>query len=135
MISTLLARRLSTLGLEWSPASGDAFCIDREEFESDVFTVSDMTVEAHVFDTGTILGFNGTTEWALDSVALEDALWLPRENQLRELLGDAFRALVHLDDGYRVDTVTAAGPQSVTAPGAADAYAEALCWLLQRALG
>lgn len=62
MISTLLARRLSTLGLEWSPASGDAFCIDREEFESDVFTVSDMTVEAHVFDTGTILGFNGTTE-------------------------------------------------------------------------
>ncbi|MES1169959.1 MAG: pilus assembly protein CpaE, partial [Leifsonia sp.] len=42
---------------------------------------------------GTVLGFNGTTEWALDSVALDDALWLPREDQLRELLGGTFRSL------------------------------------------
>lgn len=134
MISVQLARRLVTLGLEWSPASGDAFCIDREEFESEVFTVSDMTVEAHVFDTGTILGFNGTTEWALDSVALEDALWLPRESQLRGLLGDAFRALARVDDGYRVDLVVVTEPRSFTAHSAADAYAEALSCLLQQAL-
>jgi hypothetical protein len=133
MISTLLARRLCTFGLIWSPVSGDAFCIDREEFESDIFTVSDMTVEAHVFDTGTILGFNGTTEWALDSVALEDALWLPRESQLRKLLGDTFRGLVSTAEGYRVDIATADETWSVTASGAADAYAEALVWLLQQA--
>jgi hypothetical protein len=65
----------------------------------DVFTLSDMTIEAHHYPTGTELGFNGTTEWALDSVAADDSLWLPREDQLRTLLGPAFVSLVHEADG------------------------------------
>ena len=136
MISTVLARSLRDIGLEWRPASGDAFRIDRDEFESDIFTVSEMTVEAHEFDTGTILGFNGTTEWALDSVAIEDSLWLPREDQLRVLLGPAFRALVRADGdaGYRVDVVFQGTPQSFTATEPADAYAAALEQLLRLAL-
>ncbi|WP_349898414.1 hypothetical protein [Parafrigoribacterium soli] len=134
MISTALARTLRELGLEWHPTSGDAFCIDREEFESDVFTVSDMTVEAHVFDTGTILGFNGTTEWALDSVALEDALWLPREAQLRSLLGGAFQSLTRVDDGFRVRAVIGGDARDFDASDASGAYAEALCALLREAL-
>ena len=93
MISTALARELRAAGLVWTPASGDSFQIALADFEGDVFTVSDMTIEAHRFPTGTVLGFNGTTEWALDSVALEDALWLPREDQLRELLRGTFRSL------------------------------------------
>jgi hypothetical protein len=98
VISTALAHELRAAGLVWTPASGDSFQIalggaSDADFEGDVFTVSDMTIEAHRFSTGTVLGFNGTTEWALDSVALDDALWLPREDQLRELLGGAFRAL------------------------------------------
>ncbi|HEY4152646.1 MAG TPA: pilus assembly protein CpaE [Pseudolysinimonas sp.] len=100
MISTELARELRSVGLAWTPASGDSFQLaptnDAEtdaDFEGDVFTISDMTIEAHRFSTGTVLGFNGTTEWALDSVALEDALWLPREDQLRELLGGTFQSL------------------------------------------
>lgn len=135
MISTVLARTLRDIGLEWQPASGDAFRIDREEFATEVFTVSDMTVEAHVFDTGTILGFNGTTEWALDSVAIEDSLWLPREDQLRELLGAGFRALVILDGGagYRVDAVLGGVPRSFTAADPADAYAAAVEGLLRLA--
>jgi hypothetical protein len=51
-----------------------------------------MTIEPRSYPTGVILAFNGTTEWALDSVAQADALWLPREDQLRELRG-AFRRL------------------------------------------
>jgi hypothetical protein len=93
MITTQEASALRDAGLEWRPRSGDAFTLTRAELEGDIFTVSDMTIEPHVFDTGTVLGFNGTTEWALDSVAIEDALWLPREDQLRELLGGAFRSL------------------------------------------
>jgi hypothetical protein len=93
VISTALARELRAAGLVWTPASGDSFQIALADFEGDVFTVSDMTIEAHRFPTGTVLGFNGTTEWALDSVALEDALWLPREDQLRELLRGTFRSL------------------------------------------
>ena len=93
MITTQEARALREAGLEWRPRAGDAFALTRAELEGDIFTVSDMTIEPHDFDTGTVLGFNGTTEWALDSVAIEDALWLPREDQLRELLGGAFRSL------------------------------------------
>ncbi len=93
MISTALARELRAAGLVWTPVSGDSFQIALADFEGDVFTVSDMTIEAHRYPGGTVLGFNGTTEWALDSVALDDALWLPREDQLRELLRGTFRSL------------------------------------------
>ena len=93
MISPQLARALQLSGLKWRPTSGDIFMIDREGFEGDTFTVSDMTIEAHEFETGTVLGFNGTTEWALDSVSIGDALWMPAEHQLRALLGSTFRAL------------------------------------------
>jgi len=93
MITRELAGQLRDAGLRWHPAPGDAFSIVSAELEGDVFTVSDMTIESHEFDTGTILGFSGTTEWALDSVAIEDALWLPREDQLRELLGARFLRL------------------------------------------
>jgi hypothetical protein len=107
MISTALARELREAGLVWTPASGDAFQIspDNEnsvDFEGDVFTVSDMTIEAHAYSTGTVLGFNGTTEWALDSVALDDALWLPREDQLRELLRGSFQSMHRDTIGARV---------------------------------
>ncbi|RZI89283.1 MAG: pilus assembly protein CpaE, partial [Microbacterium sp.] len=93
MISTDLALALRDAGLAWRPASGDRFQLDEPEFEADVFTVSDMTIEARTYPTGLFLAFNGTTEWALDSVAIEDALWLPREDQLRELLRGMFRSL------------------------------------------
>jgi hypothetical protein len=136
MISTELARALHDSGLAWRPASGDAFRIDRPEVDADVFTVSEMTVEAYEHPTGTILGFNGTTEWALDSVDLEDALWLPREDQLRELLRGTFRGLqrhIDTDDGepvYRVEAVIAGRTVSFTGSDAADAYGRALLSLI-----
>jgi hypothetical protein len=123
MIAIELARALRDSGLVWHPASGDNFIIDRVEVDADVFILSDMTVEAHEFDTGTVLGFNGTTEWALDSVALEDALWLPREDQLRALLGGTF---LSLRAGFTVTTDL--GEFSGT--DAADAYARALLAIL-----
>jgi hypothetical protein len=118
--------------LEWHPAPGDFFRIEGPEFASDeTFTVSDMTIEPHEFDTGTILGFNGTTEWALDSVALEQALWLPREDQLRECLGGAFRALTARPDGaWRVTTRSGGADRDFEAADAASAYAFALLALI-----
>ncbi|TBN56650.1 hypothetical protein EYE40_04130 [Glaciihabitans arcticus] len=131
MISRELARNLASAGVRWTPASGDAFCIDGPEFDGDVFTLSDMTIEAHEFDTGTILGFNGTTEWALDSVALEAALWLPREDQLRELLGGTFRSLTLTDGVYQVDIVLPDATSSSLAADAAEAYGLALLRLVR----
>ena len=131
MISTGLARRLRDAGLSWSPRSGDRFHIDRHELDADVFTVSELTIEAHDYPSGTVLGFNGTTEWALDSVDLDDTLWLPHEDQLRDLLRTAFRSLEVVDDGYRV-TIQLDGEltefESVSAP---EAYGLALLALLE----
>ena len=132
MISTDLALALRDAGLSWHPASGDRFQLDEPEFEADVFTVSEMTIEPRRYSTGTILAFNGTTEWALDSVALEDALWLPREDQLRELLRATFRSLTRLEDAYRVDVVIQGEPLSFEHPEPADAYALALLALVRR---
>lgn len=139
MISTELAVALRTAGLVWHPTSGDRFQLDEPEFEADIFTVSEMTIEPRDYPTGKILSFNGTTEWALDSVALEDALWLPREDQLRELLRGAFRGLRRLPDTHAVEIVvrTAEQPQDEEVlvfqhPEPADAYALAVLELLRR---
>ena len=127
MISIELARALRDSGLVWHPVAGDWFRIDRIEAEEDTFILSDMTVEAHQYDTGTVLGFNGTTEWALDSVELEAALWLPREHQLRQLLGPAF---VSLESGFTVTALVDGVPQQFTSDDAEHAYARALLAVL-----
>lgn len=131
LISDDLARALRQTGLVWRPQSGDRFRIEAELLADMVFTLSDMTIEAHHYETGTVLGFNGTTEWALDSVDLDDALWLPREDQLRAMLGGTFRSLSVTGDGFRVEVVRPDGSPAVhSAVTAPDAYAFAVLELL-----
>lgn len=92
VISVDSAQRLERAGVRWQPRTGDRFTVRSAEVMGEVFTVADMVVEAREYPTGTLLAFNGTTEWALDSVQFDQALWLPREDQLRELLGGASAA-------------------------------------------
>jgi len=132
MISSDKALALRAAGLVWHPASGDRFQLNEPEFEADVFTVSEMTIEPREYSTGRILAFNGTTEWALDSVALEDALWLPHEAQLRELLRGAFRSLRRLADTHEVEISVGGRSQVFEHPEPADAYALAVLELLGR---
>ncbi len=132
MISTEMALALRTAGLVWHPRSGDRFQLDEPEFEADVFTVSDMTVEPREYPTGRILAFNGTTEWALDSVATEDALWLPSEAQLREMLRTAFRSLRRLADTHQVEIEFGGRALTFDHPRPADAYALAVLEMLRR---
>lgn len=158
MISQDLAQTLRDAGLRWRPAAGDRFVIPQPGLDDELFTLSEMTIEAREYPTGTILGFNGTTEWALDSVAQEDALWMPREDQLRDLLGRAFVSLARHavgapdgapdgvveampqdleEDGAAVFRVTTRGPggeRTFDAGTPADAYGLALLALVQHAL-
>jgi hypothetical protein len=135
MISADRADRLRVAGLRWHPRSGDRFVIRRAGLDDEVYTISDMMIEPHSFSTGTVLGFNGTTEWALDSVAQEDALWLPGEEQLRELLGGTFRRLSRAPDGYEVVIeLPGRAQQSFASSSAADAYADALLALVGAAV-
>ena len=88
-----LARRLRDTGLRWEPTAGDRFVLADRDMDADVFVVSDMVADVHQFPSGPVIGFNGTVEWALDSVGTEQTLWLPQEDQLRRLLGGTFRRL------------------------------------------
>ncbi len=138
MITRELARDLRGAGLVWHPAPGDRFQLDLPEHveldvEADVYTVSDMTIEARETPTGTILAFNGTTEWALDSVTIADAVWLPEEEQLRRLLGGTFRALRRLDDTFVVEIEVLGDDLRFEHPDPAEAYGLALLALLRRA--
>jgi hypothetical protein len=135
MISVALARRLRDGGLKWTPASGDRFVVVDRDMDADVFTLSELTVEVHDLPSGQVIGFNGTVEWALDSVEAHTSVWLPSEAQLREHLGNTFRRLVRVDDGWRVELEIAGRSAAVDDADAAEAYGLALLHLVTGELG
>lgn len=129
MIDIAIARRLRDAGLRWAPADGDRFVIDNEQLRDEPFMLSSMVIElGHGRSGERVFRFNGTTEWALDSVEQEEALWIPREDQLRTALGASFSALRRTaDGGYTVTLLDGEGaPREVPAPAAEDALAGAL---------
>jgi hypothetical protein len=102
MISVELARRLRDAGLPWKPVSGDRFVVADRDMDAEVFVVSQLTIELSDTPAGPLFQFNGTTEWALDSVEQAAVIWLPHEEQLRTALGPAFRRLEPIGDGWVV---------------------------------
>jgi hypothetical protein len=129
VITPQLARRLQQDGVLWEPAPGDRFTIDQPNILGEVFWISHLTIDVHTFQGQPLLGFNGTTEWALDSVTLDTALWLPREDQLRELIGDRFAGLVREDGEWVVAVDGGRGPETFRDPDPECAYALALLHL------
>jgi hypothetical protein len=126
-----LALALRNAGLRWNPQPGDRFVLPGRGMDDDVFVLSNMTVEVHEFPGGKVIGFNGVTEWALDSVEQSEAVWLPAEHQLRDLLGGMFRSLESTPEGYGVTVRLPEGDETFTADEAADAYATALLTVLR----
>ena len=130
MISVALARKLRDGGLRWDPAPGDRFVVADRGMDDEIFTLSDMTVDVHRFPSGHVIGFNGTVEWALDSVEARNAVWLPSEAQLRELLAGTFRRLSRVDDGWQVEIALDQHHLDFVADDAAEAYGQALLYLV-----
>lgn len=106
MLDVVLAQQLRAAGLPWEPKPGDRFVLPLPDMQDEVFILSNVIADIHRFENGNVIGFNGTTEWALDSVEQDDVVWLPREEQLRDLLGAAFVRLEQVNGGYAV-TATA----------------------------
>ncbi len=136
MIPVRLAELLQQAGLVWDPAPGDVFVLPHRDMDDQRFVLSDMTIEVHQFPTGEVLGFNGTVEWALDSVERHEALWLPREDQLRDHLGEAFVALRRDGAEYVCEVAGPAGTAVAAGRGVdpAEAYAHALLARLLRSV-
>jgi hypothetical protein len=130
VIGTHLAQQLKEAGLVWKPALGDRFAIPDRDLDDEVFVLSNMTIEVHTMPEGKVIGFNGTTEWALDDVEIDETIWLPREDQLRELLGGTFRALGRGPDGYEVRIDLLGEERRFAGATADEAYAAALLHLL-----
>ncbi len=131
--SVELARRLRDAGLGWEPTAGDRFHIPDRGLDDRVWSIADMVIEGRDDILGRReLAFNGSVEWALDSIFEHEVVWLPTEGQLRTLLDDQFIALTRDDDdGYacvvRIDEV----PTTFVAGTAADAYATGLLATLE----
>ena len=130
MISVDLARRLTAAGIAWHPRPGDRFALPDRGLDEQVFVLSDMTVDVLELEGGPVIGFNGTVEWALDSVRLEEAVWLPHEAQLRDLLGATFRSLVREGDVHTVTCAVGDTGHVGRDPDPACAYAKALLAVL-----
>jgi hypothetical protein len=126
MITIEQAARLRKAGVLWTPAAGDRFVVPDRNMDNDVFVVSDMTIEVGDYQGRKMIGFNGTTEWALDSIEQREVIWLPREGQLRALLGHTFRTLSAVPGGYRVELIDT----THAAEDAEQAYANAVIHLL-----
>lgn len=137
MLTVSLALELRDAGLRWTPAAGDRFVLPNRGMDEEVFVLSEMTVDVHHFPTGSVIGFNGVTEWALDSVEQQDALWMPSEEQLRERLGGLFTRLEVFRSGATAQLefiVTVTFPDDVRtfrASHAAEAYGRALLDVLR----
>jgi hypothetical protein len=130
MISVGLARRLRDAGLRWDPAPGDRFVVADRDMDDEVFTLSDMVAEVHDFPSGRVIGFNGTVEWALDSVEARNSVWLPSETQLRERLGGTFRRLSRSEAGWTVELALERRYVEFRADDPSEAYAHALLHLI-----
>ena len=130
MISIELARKLRDAGLEWLPAEGDRFMIPDRDLDDHVFSISEMTVEVRRIAEQQRIMFNGSVEWALDSIVQSEVIWLPSETQLRDRLGRAFSSLDRNGDAFTCELTVNSEIKQYTADDPATAYALALLDLL-----
>jgi hypothetical protein len=131
MISFGLAQQLHEAGLRWTPSEGDRFVLPDRDLDGRVFTISEMVVEVRRSPVGDLIAFNGTTEWALDAIEQAETVWLPREAQLRELVGAALLSLARLDDGWRCTVRIGGELLEVEETAADEAYGRALLAVLE----
>jgi hypothetical protein len=130
VITPDLAVALARHGLPWSPASGDRFCVPDRDLDDEVFVVSGMAIEVSDLPSGAEMRFNGTVEWALDSIAQSEVVWLPREEQLRDALGDRFSRLESVTGGFAVVLVGPHREERYVDIDAERAYARAVLAVL-----
>jgi len=125
MLSPSLAERLRG-AISWRPTPGDRFVIPNKEMDDEIFHLAEMTIEVHIHQGTGVIKFNGTTEWALDSIPADDVLWLPREDQLRSLLAERFVALERQEEEWVVTYRAEEGNRRTRATDPEDAYALAV---------
>ena len=147
MISIPLALELKAAGLAWTPRLHDFFAIPDRSLDDRLFVIGDILVTIERLRGEQLISFDGASEWALDYVLTGEAVWMPSEEQLREMVEERLAIMAQpalclntMPDGYRValswlDADSKVQTLEFEAFGASDAYARALLFILQGRLG
>jgi hypothetical protein len=134
MISFPMAQRLKQAGLKWTPRLHDFFAVPERGMDTKVFVISDLQANIEKLFGSEVVAFQGASEWALDYLITSEAVWMPREEQLREvLLASSSEISLHLDctpEGCHLDVRSGAVEMSLDAQQVGDAYAQALLHIL-----
>jgi hypothetical protein len=137
MISLKTAIQLKDAGLKWVPALHDFFAIPERNLDERLFVISDMLVTVEHLSGMQVVSFQGASEWALDYLLAAEAVWMPREDQLRR----ALEAVLISEPGWRIELVVDEnvcrclipwGEEELVfeAEDTSQAYAEALLFLI-----
>lgn len=134
MLSLALAEQLKKAGLEWQPQLHDTFAIPERGMNERRFVITEVLAYIELFGASPMVTFHGTAEWALDYVLQSEAVWVPSETQLREMLAERVGnvVLAQTADGYECRLDLRGEPLVFTAGNACDAYGSALLQLLWR---
>jgi hypothetical protein len=137
MLTLSIAQKLKEAGLSWTPALHDFFAIPDRGFDDKVFVISDILVNVEMLRDQLSATFHGTVEWALDHVVVDELVWLPTEEQLREELEKRTVAgpsgsvkLSSTPDGYMCEFQIGDQRLRLEAFDASAAYAAALLHVL-----
>jgi hypothetical protein len=138
MIGLETACKLKAAGLHWEPAQGDRFAVPERGMDDRVFVINDMATIIEMIQGAEMVTFHGTPEWALDYVYLGEAVWLPEEGQLRQLLEDRLATegvtvydLLFVDERFTCRFEWREEALAFTAGDAVDAYAAGLLRVMQ----
>ena len=134
MLSLSLAEQLKKAGLEWQPALHDTFAIPDRGLDDRRFVITEVMTYIELFRGSPMVTFHGTAEWALDYIMQTEAVWIPSETQLREMVARyaSQLALQQEQDGYRFSLEYDGERLDFTAADACEAYGAALLQLLWR---
>ncbi len=140
MIPLTLALELKEAGLKWIPDLNDFFAIPYSDLDDRLFVMADMLTAPAMLKGWPAITFHGTSEWALDHIFMEEVVWMPTEEQLRQELVFMLDRLVEKtelmlklgENGRYTTTISFRNsPLTFTAPTAGETYALALLHLLQ----
>lgn len=140
MIPLILALQLKETGLKWIPAINDFFAIPDSDLDDRIFVLSDMMTAPTTLKGWPAITFHGTSEWAMDYIFMEEVVWMPTEEQLRQELvflldqsEEKTELMLKLEENGRYTTTITIhnAPLSFTAPTAGETYANALLHILK----
>lgn len=139
MISLKMSQELKLAGLKWAPALHDFFAIPDRGMDNRVFVISDLLTNIENLLGSPVVAFQGASEWALDYLVTSEAVWVPTESQLRQLIEEYLlkekNASLNLSwnmRNYQCEITIKNQQHTFDDPDASTAYGKALLFILSQ---